>query len=137
MDATGSAVACAEVVAPLLSLTNVAGGDMQAEDDLGDLGGTQVLELGRTRFTEDSVAKDMVMRCAEDAASRATSEMKAVTSQLLQDAAERDQRLAERDAALAERTRPERINSLVWCEGSLRISRQQNQQSLTIRGQQN
>ena len=52
---------------------------------------------------EDSVAKDMLMRCAEDAASRTTSEMKAITSQLLQDAAERDRRHAERDAAFAEK----------------------------------
>ena len=103
MDATGSAVACAEVVVPLLSLTNVAGGDMQVGDDLGDLDDTQVLELGGKRYKEDSVAKDMLMRCAEDAASRATSEMKAITSRLLQDAADRDQPFAERDAALAEK----------------------------------
>ena len=45
----------------------------------------------------------MFKRCVEDAACKATSEMKAITSQLLQDAAVRDQRLAERDAAMAER----------------------------------
>ena len=76
---------------------------MQVGDDLGDLDDTQVLELGGKRYKEDSVAKDMLMRCAEDAASRATSEMKAITSRLLQDAADRDQPFAERDAALAEK----------------------------------
>ena len=56
------------------------------------------------RDTKKTVSqKTCSLRCAEDAACRATSEMKAITSQLLQDAAERDQRLAERDAALAER----------------------------------
>ena len=38
---------------------------------------------------------------AEDAACEATFEMKAITSQLIQDAAVRDQRMAERDAAAA------------------------------------
>ena len=86
----------------LLSLSNIAGGDIQVEDDFGDLDDTQVAELGR-KSKEDSVAKDMLTCCAEDAASRATSELKAITSQLLQDAADRDQRLAERDAALVEK----------------------------------
>ena len=43
----------------------------------------------------------MLMHCAE-VVWKATSEMKAITPQLLQDAAVRDQRLAERDAAMAE-----------------------------------
>ena len=49
--------------------------------------------LSPERWKEDSVAQDMLMRFAEDAASRATSEMKAIASQLLQDAADRDWRL--------------------------------------------
>ena len=44
----------------------------------------------------------MLMRCAEDAVNRATSELKAITSQLIQDAADRDRRLAEREEASVE-----------------------------------
>ena len=76
---------------------------MQVEDDIGDLDDTQVTELDRKRYKEDTLAKDMITRCAEVSVSRATSELKAITSQLFQDAAERDQRLAERNAALAEK----------------------------------
>ena len=36
-NASGSVMACAEAEAPLLSLTDVAGGGMQVEDYLGDL----------------------------------------------------------------------------------------------------
>ena len=78
MDATGSAVACAEAGAPTLSLTSIAGG----RDDLGDLNDTQVTEPGRKRWKEDNVAKEMLTRCAEDAAGRATAESKAIVSRL-------------------------------------------------------
>ena len=131
MDVRGSAVACAEVGPTLLSLTNIAGGEVQVEDDLGDLDDTQVLEPGRTRYKEDSVAKDMLMRGAEDAASRATSEMKSITSQLLQDAAERDQRLAERDAAVAEKLAG--VVKVVSESADSKISKQ----CLPVSGQQN
>ena len=77
--------------------------EVQVEDDIGDLDDTQVAEPGSKRYKEDSVCKGYVVRCAEDAACRATSEMNAITSRLLQDAAVRDQRMAERDAAMAER----------------------------------
>ena len=96
-------MACAEAGALLLSLADIAGRGMQVEDDLGDIDDTQVSEPSGKRWKEGSVAKDMLMGCMEDAASRATTELKAITSQLLQDAAERDQRLAERGAALAEK----------------------------------
>ena len=39
------------------------------------------MEHGSKRHMEGSVAKDMLVRCAEDAACEATSEMKAITSQ--------------------------------------------------------
>ena len=76
---------------------------MQVEDDIGDLDDTPVAEPGNKRYQEGSVAKDMLMRCAENAACKATSEMKGITNQLLQHAAVRDQRMAERGAALAEK----------------------------------
>ena len=76
---------------------------MQVEDDIGDLDVTQVVESASKRHKEGSVAKDMLMRCAEDAACKATSEINSITSELLQDSAVRDQRMAERDAAMAER----------------------------------
>ena len=66
---------------------------------VSDLDDTQVSESRGKRYKEDSVAKD----CAEDVAYKVTSEMMAITSQVLQDVAKRDQRLAERDAALIER----------------------------------
>ena len=69
------------------------------EGDFGDLDDTQVAEPGRKRWNEDNVARDMLTRCAEDSARRATAELKAITSRLLQDAAERDPRHAERDDA--------------------------------------
>ena len=96
-DATGSAMACAEAGAPMLSLTNILGGGMQVEDDLGDLDDTQVSERCSKRWKEDNVAKEMLTRCAEDAAGRATAELKYVTSRLLQDATDRDRRFAERE----------------------------------------
>ena len=98
MNASSSVEASAEAGTTLLSLTDVAGGGMQIEDDIGDLDDTQVAEPSCKRYKEDSVAKDMLMRCAKDRACTAT-EMKAITSQLLQDAAVS----AERDAAMAER----------------------------------
>ena len=103
MDATGSAVACAEAGASLLSLTHIVGGGMQVEDDLGNLDDTQVAERCRKRWKEDNVVKDMLTRCAEDAAGRATAELKDITSRLLKDAADRDRRFAERDEAMMER----------------------------------
>ena len=54
------------------NLTGVAGGGMQVEDGIGDLDETQVQEPGSKRHKESSVAKDMLMRCAEDAACQAT-----------------------------------------------------------------
>ena len=78
--------------APCRVLTNVARGGVQVEDDFGDLDDTQVAEWGRKRWNEDHVARDVLTRCVEDAAGRDTAELKAVTSRLLQDAAERDRR---------------------------------------------
>ena len=40
MIASGPVVACVEAGAPLPSLTDVAGGSMQVEDDIGDLDDT-------------------------------------------------------------------------------------------------
>ena len=108
MDASSSVMASAEAGASLLSLTDIAGRSMQVEDDLGDLDDTQVSELGRKRWKVDSVVKDTLMRCAEDAAS---SELKAITSKLSQDAADRDPRLAERDGALVEKLTPVKVVS--------------------------
>ena len=102
MDVLSSAGACVEVGGPLPSLTNVAGGGVQVEDDFGDLDDTQVAEPGRKSWNEDNVARDMLTRCAADAASRATAKLKAITSRLLQDAAERVRRLAERDDDMME-----------------------------------
>ena len=45
----------------------------------------------------------MLTRCAEDAAGRATTELKDITSRLLQDAADRDRRLAERDQVMMDK----------------------------------
>ena len=45
----------------------------------------------------------MLTRCLEDAAGRATAELKDITSRLLQDAADRDRRLAERNEAMMEK----------------------------------
>ena len=82
----------------MLKLSNIAAGGMQVEDGLGDLDDTQV--AGRKRCKEDNVAKEMLTCFAENAAGRA--KLKAITSRLLRDAAERDRRLAERDKALVE-----------------------------------
>ena len=59
MDATGSAVACTETGAPTLSLTNIVGGGMQVEGDLGDLDDTQVADGCSKRWKEDNVAEEM------------------------------------------------------------------------------
>ena len=66
MNASGQVGADGE--AGTANLTGVAGGGMQVEDDIGDLDDTQVSELGSKRYNEDSVAEDVRMRCAEDAA---------------------------------------------------------------------
>ena len=75
---------------------------MQVEEDFDDLDVTQVAELGGKGWKEGNVAKEMLMRCAEDAAGRATAEVKDITSRLLQDAAGRDRRLAERHQKMIE-----------------------------------
>ena len=111
METTSSAVAFAEA-ASLLSLTNI---------DLGDLDDTQVTEPGRKTWKEDNVAKEMRTRCPEDAAGRATAELKAITSRMLQDAAERDRGLAERGEVLVEK-----LTGLE--KSSLRLGGQQNYQ---------
>ena len=90
---------------------------MQVEDDIGDFDDTQVAELCSKRYKEGRVAKDVLMRCAEDAACKATSEMKAITKQLLQGAAVRDQHGGEGRGSSGETRGP--------CEGSLRICSQQ------------
>ena len=79
------------------------------EDDIGDLDDTQVVESGSKRLKESNVATELLVRCTQDAAYKATCQMKAFTSQLMQDAVVRDQRMADRmadrdaAAALAER----------------------------------
>ena len=103
-----------------------AGGGMQVENDIGDLDETQVMEHSSERDTEGSVAKDMLMRCAEDAACEATSEMKAITSQGARPAGGGTGRgHGRKGCSLSGETRG-------LGEGSLRVSRQQNQQSLRI-----
>ena len=71
MDAAGSIVACVETGAPIPCLSNIAGGGMQVEDDLGGLDDAQVAERCSKRRKEDIVAKEMLTRCAEDATGRA------------------------------------------------------------------
>ena len=97
MEAASSAAVVAETGALVPCLTDLAGGGMQYEENLDDLDDTQETEPGRKRWKEDNVAKEMLMRCAEEAAGRATSEVKDITSRLMQDAADQDRRLAERD----------------------------------------
>ena len=63
---------------------------MQVEEDLDDLDVSQVTERGRKRWKEDNFAKETLMRCAEEASGRATTEVKDITSRLMQDAADRD-----------------------------------------------
>ena len=114
-------MACVEAGRSWPSLTNVAGGGVQVEDDFGDLDDTQVAEPGRKTSNEDNVARDMLTRCAEDAAGRATAELKAITSPLSQDAAKRDRRHAERDDA--------NDGNMNWHgERNLRLGGQQNNQ---------
>ena len=55
------------------------------------------LSLAEKRWKGDNVSKEMLTRCAEDAAVRATAEVKDITSRLMRDAAERDQLQAERE----------------------------------------
>ena len=89
-------------------LAGIAVGGMQVEDDIGDLDKTQAQEPDSTRLREGDAATDLLQRCAQDAANKATCEMKAYTSKLLKEAGVREQRIAdliaergtERDAAL-------------------------------------
>ena len=62
-----------------------------------------LLGLAGKRWREDDDAKAMLTSSAENAASRATAEWKAITSRLLHDAAERDRRLAQRHEAMMEK----------------------------------
>ena len=57
MNASGSIEPCAEAVATLLSLTDVAGGGMQVEDDIGDLDDTQVAGLAQKDTKKTMVQK--------------------------------------------------------------------------------
>ena len=79
--AEGSTVSCLAITVK---------GDMQVEDDIGDLDETQVQEPGSKRHMESDAAKDL---------------LEALCSKLRQDAVVRDQckaeRMAERDAAAA------------------------------------
>ena len=124
MEAASSSVAAAAPVAHTPTLTDLAGRGMQVDEELEDIEHTQVAEPGRKRWKENNVAKEMLTRCAEEAASRATLEMKEAasratlemkeaasratldmkdtTSCLMQDAADRDQQIAERDQRVLE-----------------------------------
>ena len=108
MEAASSSVEAAALAAHTPTLTDPAGGGMQVDEEPEDLENKQVTESGRKRWKENNVAKEMLTRCAEEAASTATLEMKEasikatmdmkdMTSRLMQDAADRDQHLAERD----------------------------------------
>ena len=88
MEAAGSVSAVAETGALIPCLTDIAGG-VEVEEDLDDLDDTQVTERGRKRWIEDNAAKETLMRCAEEAPGRATTEVKDITSRLMQDAADR------------------------------------------------
>ena len=68
MDATGSVITYVETGGPTPCLTNIAGGGMLFEDGPGDLDDTQVTERCSERWKEDNVARNMLTRCAEDAA---------------------------------------------------------------------
>ena len=76
------------------------------------------------RDTKKTVASGMLIRCAEDAVCRATSEIKAITSHLLQDAPERDHRFAERVQRLGGKGSGFSGETRCVGEGSLRISDQ-------------
>ena len=91
MEAAGSVAALAETGVLIPCLTDIAGG-VQVEEDLDDLDDTQV--TGRKRWKEDNVTEETLMRCAEEAPGRATTEVKDITSRLMQDAADRDRRFA-------------------------------------------
>ena len=56
-------------------------------------------EPGGKRWKQDVVAKEKLVSCAEDAASKATKEMVSLT---MKDAEQREQRLVERDKRLME-----------------------------------
>ena len=70
--AAKSSAAAAETVALIPCLADLAGGGMQVDEDFDDLESTQVAELGRKRWKEDNVAKELLLRCAEEAAGRAS-----------------------------------------------------------------
>ena len=93
-------------VHPCTAGTAVSG--MQVEEDTG-LDETQAQEPDSKRLRESNAATDLLQRCAQDAANKATCEMKTFASKLMQEAEVREQRTAdriaardtERDAALA------------------------------------
>ena len=114
MNASGPVREEGEAGNAVPSTTGTAEGGMQVEDDIGDIDDALVVEPGSERLKVSHVATDLLVLCAQDAACKATCDMKACTSQLMQDAVVRDQRmavcmvdcdaaaaLAERDAALA------------------------------------
>ena len=70
IDAAGSAAAVAETGTLIPYLTDLAEGGTQVQEDLDDLDNTHVTEPGRKKDgKKDNVAKEMLTRCAEEAAS--------------------------------------------------------------------
>ena len=80
-------------------MSELVGEGMQVEADLDNLDNTQVSELDWKRWKRDDVAKDMLLTCAQEPASRATKEM---ASLMMSDVAEREQRFVERDRCMME-----------------------------------
>ena len=73
MEAASSSYEAADTVALIPCLTDPVERGMQVDEDLHNLENTQVTEPGRKRWKEDNVAKEMLTRCAEEAAGRASN----------------------------------------------------------------
>ena len=86
---------CADHVAACTAGTAVSG--MQVEEDIG-LDETQAQELDSKRHRESNAATDLLQRCAQDAANKATCEMTTFASKLMQESEVLEQRIADRIA---------------------------------------
>ena len=98
MEAADSAAAFMETGAPVPCRNEITGGEVCRLRMISTTSTVhKSLSLAEKRWKGDNVAKEMLTRCAEDAAVRATAEVKDITSRLMRDAAERDQLQAERE----------------------------------------
>ena len=85
MNASGTVREDGAVGSTVPTIAITAGGDMQVENDIGDLDETQFQEHGSKTHKEGNAVKDL---------------LEALTSKLMQDAVVRDHRMAERMARL-------------------------------------